>query len=74
MSVNQAEAEKLVISELKNSDTGIPPSELIRTLKKEGVERPLLVIRSVIDDGLAKLDPGRNGRPNRFKATNKVWT
>jgi hypothetical protein len=73
MTVNQAEAKQLVINELKSSDTGIPPSDLIQTLEKKGVNHPLSVIKSVIDDGLARLDPGKNGRPDRYKATKIVW-
>lgn len=70
---NQAEAQRIVVEELKNSDTGIPPADLIQTLENKGVERPLHVIKTVIEDGLARLDLGKNGRPDRYKATKLVF-
>lgn len=64
---------KVVLNILKNGSTEVTPLELVEKAKESGVKRPLLVIKELITKELVRSDPGKNGRPDRIKITNKAW-
>lgn len=64
----------IVKSLLKTSDTGLTPKELIEKARSNGVDRPLMIARKLVnEDGVARVDRGKNGRPTRIKATRKLF-
>jgi len=67
--------QRVVILEiLKTSSVGLTPVELCKLAKERGVERPLPVIKALTSEGVfARLDSGRNGRPDRVKALPAAW-
>ena len=62
-----------VLEILKNSSTGVTPTAVINAAKDRGVKHPLPAIKTLIDEGLARIDEGKNGRPHRLKALPKAW-
>lgn len=59
---------------LLNSSTGLTEEELYEAAKLNGVDQPEPIVASFIEvEGLARRDLGKNGRPTRIKATNKLF-
>lgn len=73
ISAGTTEPTTVILAMLKGSDVGLTPEELVTKGKAGGVDRPLKVTKGLIALGLARLDSGKNGRPDRIKATPEAW-
>lgn len=62
-----------ILTSLVRCSAGIPPTKLCRLARELGVEQPLKITRSLIEEGLFRLDEGKNGRPSRVKATKRLF-
>jgi hypothetical protein len=68
------QSKGVILGILKASSVGVSPANLLMEARIGGVMDPLSVTRSLVEDGLARIDKGKNGQPDRVKALPAAWS